>query len=240
MDFKDKKILVVGGSSGIGLETVRRLVGDGADVWVASRTESEELANLGTSHISVDAENENMADLKENLPDTLNGFVYCPGTITLKPFASLSTEDFRRDLEVNLLGAIRTLQAALPALRKSRGASVVFFSTVAAQAGMSYHASVAAAKSAVEGLGLSLAAELASAKIRVNVVAPSLTDTRLAGQILSTDQKREAASRRHPLGRFGKPGDIAAIVTFLLSDEADWMTGQIIGVDGGLSSLRPL
>ncbi|MDA8975358.1 SDR family oxidoreductase, partial [Akkermansiaceae bacterium] len=172
-----------------------------------------------------------------SLPDQIDGIVYCPGTINLKPYNRLTEEDFLSDLQVNLLGANRVIQQALPALKKSPTASIVLFSTIAVQMGMPFHASIAAAKGAVEGLARSLAAELAP-KIRVNVIAPSLTDTRLASQLLADDKRREAAAERHPLKQIGKPEQIAEQVAYLLSDAANFTTGQILRPDGGLSSVR--
>jgi NAD(P)-dependent dehydrogenase (short-subunit alcohol dehydrogenase family) len=164
--------------------------------------------------------------------------VYCPGSINLKPFHRFSIDEFKNDFEINLLGAVKTIQAALPALKKANGSSVVLFSTVASQLGMPFHASVASAKSAVEGLAKSLAAEYATNGIRVNVVAPSLTDTPLAEKLLSSPEKREASDKRHPLGRVGNPEDIAATVAFLLSEKTAWVTGQILHVDGGMGALK--
>ena len=235
-----KTILVVGGSSGIGAEVVRRLVEARQEVLVVSRQSSEMLADLGCRHLSLDVTGDDLTELKAFIPNELHGVVYCPGSITLKPFQSLKVEDFMRDYQVNLLGAVKVLQAALPALRRSSRASVVLFSTVATGAGMSYHAAIVSAKAAVEGLSLSLAAEYARTGIRFNVVAPSLTDTRLAASLLSTEEKRQASADRHPLKRIGQPVDIAAAVTYLLSDEAGWITGQVFRVDGGLSTLKPL
>ena len=149
----------------------------------------------------------------------------------------LSEDDFLHDLQVNLLGANRVLQQALPALKNSPSASVVFFSTVAVQIGMPFHASIAAAKGAIEGLTRSLAAELAP-KIRVNCIAPSLTDTRLAAPLLGDEKRREAAAERHPLKKIGHPKQVAEQVAYLLSDAAQFTTGQILRPDGGLSSIR--
>ncbi len=168
------------------------------------------------------------------LPDQLDGMVYLPGTINLKPFRSLKMEDFQNDLDVNFLGAVRTLQWALPKLKE--GSSVVLFSTVAVARGMAFHASIAASKGAVEGFGKALAAELAP-KIRVNIVAPSLTQTPLAERLLNSDAKIQASADRHPLKKIGTPGDIAATALFLLSEASQWITGQVLHVDGGLSAI---
>jgi NAD(P)-dependent dehydrogenase (short-subunit alcohol dehydrogenase family) len=174
---------------------------------------------------------------KDQLPDALEGLVYCPGSIRLQPFHRLRDEDFSADFELNLLGAVRVLRAALPCLKAVERGSVVLFSTVAVATGMPMHASIAAAKGAVEGLTRSLAAELAPA-IRVNAIAPSLTDTPLAAGLLRTERQRAAAAERHPLGRIGQPSDLAAAARFLLSDEAGWVTGQVLHVDGGMGRLR--
>ncbi len=164
--------------------------------------------------------------------------MYAPGSINLKPFQRFSLDDFRNDFEINVLGAVAAIQANLGRLRKANGASIVLFSTVAVQTGMGFHASIATAKGAVEGLTRSLAAELAAAKIRCNALAPSLTDTRLAGALLSTDEKRDASNKRHPIGRVGTPQDLAAAAKLLLSDEGSWITGQVIGIDGGMGRLK--
>ena len=170
-------------------------------------------------------------------PESLDGLIYFPGSISLKPFHRLSAEDFLTDFRINCLGAISAIQSALPALKASASASIVLFSTVACAQGMPFHASIAAAKGAVEGMAKSLAAELAP-KIRVNVIAPSLTATALATNLLNSDAKREAAARRHPLQQVGNPDDVAALAAFLLSDESKFITGQILRPDGGLSSVR--
>jgi 3-oxoacyl-[acyl-carrier protein] reductase len=231
-----KNYLIVGASSGIGLATVTLLKKEGNTIFTASRNESDALKQLQTTFINFNAAQDNFpADF---LPELLHGVVYCPGSINLKPFHRFSLEDFRNDLEVNFFGAVKTIQAALPALKKANGSSVVLFSTVASQLGMPFHTSVASAKSALEGLAKSLAAEYSTNQIRVNVVAPSLTDTPLAEKLLSSPEKREASDKRHPLGRVGKPEDIAATVAFLLSEKASWITGQTLHVDGGMGALK--
>lgn len=224
--------LLIGGNSGIGLATAKQLLEEDHTLLAASRSTSE-LENLGVQCQPFDATNP--GDL--SLPDTLDGLIYLPGTINLKPFHRLTTEDFLNDLQINCLGAVHVIQQALPALKKSAAASIVMFSTVAVAQGMAFHASIATAKAAVEGLAKSLAAELAP-KIRVNVIAPSLTDTPLAHQLLSTEDKKSASEKRHPLQAVGNPGEIAKLASFLLSPESSFITGQIHRPDGGLSSVR--
>jgi NAD(P)-dependent dehydrogenase (short-subunit alcohol dehydrogenase family) len=228
----ERTILLVGGNSGIGLATARLLQSNG-DTLVAAARSAGPLQETGISVQPFDAENPSLSDL----PPTLDGLVYFPGTITLKPFHRLTAQDFLHDFQVNCLGAVAVIQAALPALKASPAASVVLFSSVAVAQGMAFHASVAAAKAAVEGLTRSLAAELAP-QIRVNAIAPSLTDTPLAGNLLNTDAKKDASAKRHPLQQVGDPHDIARLVAFLLSPESRFMTGQILRPDGGLSSVR--
>lgn len=230
-----KNYLVIGGTHGIGEHVTRQLCAEGHQVWVWARNSNDvlDMPNIKFIQNDVNAAAYNT----DGLPDVLHGFVYCPGTINLKPFHRFTEEDFMNDLKVNLIGAVRTTQAALPALKKSGDASIVYFSTVAVAQGMGFHASIASAKGAVEGLTRSLAAELAP-KIRVNAVAPSLTDTPLAEKLLATDEKKELAQKRHPLQRYGNAENMAALVCFLLSSNSDFITGQILHADGGLSSIR--
>lgn len=225
-------ILLIGGNSGIGFSSARLLLAQGDSIIAAARTPNS-LSQLGIPVQPFDAINPGPLEL----PPLIDGLVYFPGSITLKPFHRLTAEDFLHDYRVNCLGAAAAIQAALPSLKAAPSASIVLFSTVAVAQGMPFHASISAAKGAVEGLALSLAAELAP-KIRVNVIAPSLTDTPLAGTLLNTDAKREAAAKRHPLQQVGDPEDTAKLVAFLLSDAASFMTGQILRPDGGLSSIR--
>lgn len=240
MPLKDKNILVVGGTSGIGLQTAKVLQEKGANVITASRKASEESEGLNLQHVPLDVLQFEAEPLLAALPNELHGLVYCPGSIKLKPFERLKTEDFRNDLELNVLGAVQVLQACMPLLKKTEGASIVLISTVAAQLGMPFHTSIATAKAAVQGLTVSLAAEYASARIRVNAIAPSLTDTPLAKALLSSAEKADAAGKRHPLGRVGTPQDMAQAALYLLSDDSGWMTGQILHLDGGMSTLRLL
>ncbi|MCS6981645.1 MAG: SDR family NAD(P)-dependent oxidoreductase [Flavobacteriales bacterium] len=225
-------IAVIGGSSGIGAKTIDILLHKGFQVWHLTRNPSS-LPREGLKEEYFDVSS---AQAFPQAPGPLSGLLYCPGTITLKPFHNLSLQDFENDWRINFLGAVRTLQAFYPALKAQGDASVVLFSSVAAAKGMPFHASIAAVKAALEGLGRSLAAEWAPA-VRVNVVAPSLTDTPLASRWLNTPEKRQNAANRHPLKRIGSAEDAAALVAFLLSSEAAWITGQVIHVDGGLSTL---
>ncbi|MHC2991196.1 oxidoreductase [Pontibacter sp. HJ8] len=237
MRFDHKNILLIGGTSGIGLETARLLKKEGADVLVASRKNSAELQELGIEHLELDVLQFDPA-FASKLPAEIHGLVYCPGTIKLRPFERLTIEDFRQEYELNVIGAIQSIKAVLPLLKKSKQASIVLFSTVAARLGMPYHASIASCKAALEGLSVSLAAEFAVAGIRVNAIAPSLTDTPLGQPLLNTSEKMEAANKRHPLGRVGQPADLASAAAYLLSDESGWMTGQILHLDGGMSSIK--
>ena len=179
--------------------------------------------------------------MQSDVPDLpcnqLDGVVYCPGTINLKPFHRLKVEDFRADFEVNVMGAVKVLQSVFSKLKSGSNPSVVLFSTVAVQQGMSFHSSIAASKGSIEGLTRSLAAELAPS-IRVNCIAPSVTDTPLAQRLLSTEEKKVTSSKRHPLQNVGQPEDIAEMALFLLSVKSKWITGQVLGVDGGMSSIK--
>jgi len=231
-----KNIFIVGGSSGIGLELVKVLNDDHHEIYVGSRTADTLTGIPGVHHLPMDVTDETL-DL-ETLPKTLQGLVYCPGTIVLKPFQRLTIDDFKEDFNINLLGAVKVIQGCIKQLKKSpSGASIVLFSTVAVNTGMPFHASVASAKAAVEGLTRSLAAEFAP-RIRVNAIAPSLTDTPLAQNLLSSEEKRKASADRHPLKRIGTPQEIARSAAHLLSDASAWISGQVLPIDGGMSSLR--
>ncbi len=227
-----KNILIIGGSSGISAAVAQLCIEKGNTVYTACRTRPE---ISSVHHIPFDVLDP-QANL-EGLPDRLDGFVYAPGSINLRPFRALKPEAFAADFEINTMGIIRCLQAVLPKLLNSPQASIVAYSTVAVQQGMPFHASVAVAKGALEGLTRSLAAEYAP-KIRVNAIAPSLTNTPLAGKLLSSDEKIEKMNERHPLKRVGTPEDLANCTYFLLSEDSSWMTGQVIGLDGGMGALR--
>jgi NAD(P)-dependent dehydrogenase (short-subunit alcohol dehydrogenase family) len=226
--MRGKNIVLVGGNSGIGKAVATQLQENGATIFSYSRT------GEGTAAVDFSIDFEELP----GLPEIIDGVVYCPGTINLKPFHRISIADFKQEMEVNFYGAIRLLQACLKGLKKSSSPSVVLYSTVAVQTGMGFHAGIASAKGAVEGLTRSLAAEWAPNKIRVNAIAPSLTETPLASALLSTPEKKEASDKRHPLGRVGRPEDIAEATVFLLSEKSSWMTGQILHLDGGMSHLK--
>lgn len=236
MSFQKKNILVVGGSSGIGLSLVNLLDQQDANVYVISRSASENWP-AHVQYLQADVTG-NLDAVASFLPEQLHGLVYSVGSINLKPFNRLTEDDFLNDYRINVLGAARMIQQSLKQLKNAGPSAVVLISSVAAKTGMPYHASIAAAKAGVEGLAVSLAAELAAQQIRVNVVAPSLTDTPLAQNLLSSPEKREASAKRHPLGKIGQPEDIGKLIAFLLSEESSWITGQVIGIDGGLGKLK--
>ena len=228
-----KNYLVIGGSSGIGKE-ISKLLSKENIVFSTSRNELKE-SNENIRQIKYDVlEDELDPGL---LPDQIDGFVYCPGTINLRPFRSLKLETFRSDLELNLIGAIKTLQIILTRLQQSPSSSIIFYSTVAVKTGMPFHSSVSSSKSALEGLTKSLAAEFAP-KIRVNCIAPSIVNTPLANKFLNTEDKIEKAAARHPLNKIGTAKEIAQLTQYLLDDKSKWITGQIINIDGGISSVK--
>ncbi|PQJ28712.1 SDR family NAD(P)-dependent oxidoreductase [Rubritalea profundi] len=226
------RILLVGGNSGIGLSLGKQLISQGDELIQWSRSPGE-LVDKGAQYFPLDLTSELVLPIDGHL----DGVVYLPGTIRLKPFHRITHDEFREDMEINAFGAARVLQLALPLLKKSHSASIVLFSSVAAAQGLAFHASIAMAKAAVEGLTLSLAAELAP-KIRVNAISPSLTDTPLASNLLNTDAKRGASANRHPLKQVGTPEGIAKLANYLLSRDSNFISGQVFHADGGMSSLR--
>ena len=227
-----KNILLIGGSYGIGLELAKEIYQNN-NVYIASRS-WENVTNINVTHIPFDALTDTLDVSK--LPEVLDGLVYCPGSINLRPFKALKIDAFENDLQVNFLSMVKVIQTVLPNLTASNQSSIVLFSTVAVKMGMPFHTSVSASKGAIEGFAKALAAEYAP-KIRVNVIAPSLTDTPLANKFLNTDEKKEKSAARNPMKKVGTTNDVAQMANFLLSDKSNWVSGQIFHVDGGMSTL---
>ncbi len=227
-----KNILLIGGSYGIGLAIAKELQYENK-IFIASRS-NEEITEMNVTHIPFDATTDTLDTTK--LPEIIDGLVYCPGSINLRPFRGLKPEAFEQDLQINFISLVKVIQSVLPNLTASNQSSIVLFSSVAASMGMPFHTSVAAAKGAIEGFAKALAAEYAP-KVRVNVIAPSLTDTPLAEKFLSNDEKKEKSAQRHPLKRVGTSDDMAQMASFLLSEKSSWISGQIFHVDGGMSTL---
>ena len=227
-----KQFLIVGGSSGIGFALAQKLIADESKPLVIARNPGE-LNLQQVNFYEADVLNQPLPKLHQ----PLQGLVYCPGSITLKPIRSLKEQDFLNDFHINVLGAVRIIQKYLSNLKEGTPSSIILFSSVAVESGMNFHSSIAAAKGAVEGLMRNLAAELAPS-IRVNAIALSLTQTRLAARLTDTESKLQAAKERHPLKQVGNAADVASLVHWLLSDASKFVTGQVIKMDGGLSSLR--
>jgi 3-oxoacyl-[acyl-carrier protein] reductase len=225
-----KKIVVIGGSKGIGSAIVKSLVETNQVVNISRSVPL--LSHTNLTHFSCDI-------LSDELPeiDEIDSLIYCPGSINLKPISRLSLDDFRTDYEINVISAVKAIQHFLPALKKGNNPSILLFSTVAAKLGMPFHASVAAAKSAVEGLAKSLGAELAP-NIRVNAIAPTVTDTDLASKLLRNERMIESITERHPLKKFLAPQEVADMATFLISDKARSISGQIFELDCGIVSFK--
>ena len=225
-----RTILVVGGSKGIGKEIVMRLLPDNKVISFSRNAPEIDHKNLVS--YQVDVLNDELPDLEE-----IDSLVYCPGSINLKPFSRLSREDYLADFEINVLGAVRALKQYEKLLKNGDQASVVMFSTVAAAMGMTFHSSVAVSKSGVEGLVRTLAAEWAP-KIRVNAIAPTITDTSLAERILRNDDIKEKMRERHPLKRILSPEEVAELSCYLLSEASASMTGQVFKMDAGMLSVK--
>ncbi len=227
-------ILIIGASSGIGASLSRQLIEKGHQVYGTFSKTSSSIDGFKKFH-QLNVLDENL-DLSF-VPDTLDGLVYCPGTVNLRPFARIKPEDFITDYQLQLVGAVKVIQACLTKLKNAASPGRVLFSTVAVQTGFNFHSLVASSKGAVEGLTKALAAEFAPT-IRVNCIAPSITDTPLAGTLLNSAEKKEANAQRHPLKKIGRPEDLANLTEFLLSEKSSWITGQIIHADGGMSTLK--
>lgn len=223
------KLLIIGGSKGIGAAILADQINKRSCVNI-SRTRPDVLGDF--EHYSLDVLVDELPDL-----DNLSTIIYCPGSINLKPISSLKEEDFRSDFDINVIGAVRVVKKYHRKLKKVEGASIVLFSTVAVAQGMAFHASVAAAKGALEGLVRSLASEFAPS-IRINAIAPTITDTPLAAGILKNDEMRQKMRDRHPLKRIIHPNEVAGLADFLIGDSAVSMTGQVLQVDAGITTIR--
>ena len=227
-----KNILLIGGSTGIGYELSQKLKEDN-NIFISTRNQDKfNHPNIKTNELDLDKEFET-----DWLPEHLDGFIYLPGTINLRPFKGLKPSVFIEDFNINVMGCVKILQKVLPKIQAAENPSIVMFSTVAVKIGMPFHSSVSSSKGAIEGLTRSLAAEFAP-KIRVNAIAPSILDTPLAEKFLNSETKLENTRNRHPMKEIGSPKDISEIVKFLLEDNSKWMTGQIIPFDGGMSSVK--
>ena len=225
-----RKIIIIGGSKGIGNAIVNTLVDDHQIVNISRTKPDKNHSNL--THFSLDILADELPDI-----DEADSLIYCPGSINLKPIARLKLDEFRDDFEINVIGAVKAIQKYLPILKEGKSPSILLFSTVASKLGMPFHASVAAAKSAVEGLTKSLGAELAPT-IRVNAIAPTVTDTDLASKLLRNDRMIENITERHPLKKYLHPKEVADMASFLISEKANSISGQIFELDCGIVSFK--
>ena len=225
-----KNIVIIGGSKGIGLEILKQQI-ENNQVYNISRT-APEITHQNLKHFELDV-------LADELPEieNIDVLIYCPGSINLKPITSLSIDDFRKDFEINVIGAVKVIQKYLSVLKKGNNPSIVLFSTVAVKLGMPFHASIATAKAGIEGLVKSLGAELAPV-IRINAIAPTITDTTLAASILRNDRMKENMAERHPMKSYLKPEEVANMAHFLISENAKSISGQIFEMDYGLVSFK--
>jgi len=230
----NKNYVIIGGSSGIGKELVSILAREGHNVF-ATYNENKVKNNDKVQYQKFNVLNDSLN--LDNLPDEIDGLVYCPGSINLKPFKRFTDEDFISDFKLQVVGATSVIKALIPRLATGENSSIVLFSTIAVQNGFNFHSQVSISKGAIEGLTRSLAAELAP-KIRVNAVAPSITDTSLAGKFLNTPQKIATQAEKNPLKKIGKAKDVAEAAAYLLTDKSSWTTGQILHVDGGSSTIK--
>ncbi len=227
--------LIIGASSGIGKALALKLADTGHQVFGTFNKKETQTEHPLIKYSQLNVMDENISF--DFLPEILSGVIYCPGSINLRPFERIKPADFTNDFNLQVTGAIKTVQAVISKLKSPENASIIFFSTVAVQTGLPFHSQVSASKGAIEGLTKALAAEYAP-KIRVNCIAPSLTDTPLAALLINSEQKKESNAHRHPLKRIGTADDIVNMAEFLLSSKSSWITGQIMHVDGGFSTLK--
>jgi NAD(P)-dependent dehydrogenase (short-subunit alcohol dehydrogenase family) len=228
-----KNIVIVGGSSGIGLELVKLFEHNNWNViatYFTNPVEDREFVRYVHFNSLTQLLDSN------DFPDCIDGLIYCPGVIKLRQFHRTTTDQFLEDYKIQVLGAINSIQVLLPHLKKSEQASIVLFSSIAASRGFKYHSLVSSSKGAIEGLSKTLAAEFAPI-IRVNVIAPSITDTPLAQNFLNSEIKRDFHRKMNPLNKFGSPSDISELAFYLLSEKSSFITGQIFHIDGGISTI---
>ena len=225
-----KNIVIIGGSKGIGSAILLQQLETNIVHNISRNTPDVSHPNL--KHYTVNV-------LKDTLPEIENVdvLIYCPGSINLKPIGSLSIEDFRNDFEINVIGAVKTIQKYLPVLKKGTNPSIVLFSTVVAKLGMPFHASIATAKAGIEGLVKSLGAELASV-VRINAIAPTITETSLAAGILRNDRMKENMMERHPMKNYLKPEEVASMANYLISENAKSISGQVFEMDYGIVTFK--
>ena len=224
------KILIIGGSKGIGSAILLQQL-ESNRVYNISRS-SPDISHPNLVHFSIDVLHDELPEIEE-----IDSLIYCPGSINLKPILNLSIDDFRNDFEINVIGAVKVIQKYLPALKKAKKPSIVLFSTVAAKLGMPFHASIATAKAGVEGLVKSLGAELASV-VRINAIAPTITETSLSASILRNDRMKENMIERHPMKNYLKPEEVAQMANYLISENAGSISGQVFEMDYGLVSFK--
>jgi 3-oxoacyl-[acyl-carrier protein] reductase len=225
-----RNIVIIGGSKGIGFEILKQQL-ENNQVYNISRN-APTISHPNLKHFILDV-------LRDSLPDieNIDVLIYCPGSINLKPIGSLSIDDFRNDFEINVIGAVKSIQKYLPVLKKGTNPSIILFSTVAAKLGMPFHASIATAKAGIEGLVKSLGAELAPT-IRINAIAPTITETTLAAGILRNDRMKENMMQRHPMKNYLKPEEVASMANYLISDDAKSISGQIFQMDYGIVTFK--
>ena len=225
-----KNFLIIGGTKGIGKAIVEEVI-EHNKITCLSRNNTD-FVHINYSHVKFDALSDDLPDL-----DSIDCLIYCPGSINLKPISTLSLDDFRNDFELNVIGAVRAIKKYLPLLKKSETASILLFSTVATKLGMPYHASVSVAKSGIDGLVKTLGSELAP-KVRINAIAPTITNTDLASKILRNEKVVENMVERHPLKMILSPKEVAKMASFLVSEDASSISGQIFNMDAGIVSFK--
>ena len=225
-----RHILIIGGTKGIGKAIIDLLIEENKITCMSRNVSDYNHENY--KHLQLDATLDNFPDL-----EIIDSLVYCPGSINLKPISTLSIEDFRNDFELNVIGAVKSIKKYLPLLKKGENPSILLFSTVATKLGMPYHASVSASKSAIDGIVKTLGAELAP-KIRINAIAPTITNTELASKILRNEKVLENMIERHPLKKILSANEVAKMAKFLISEDGSSISGQIINMDAGIVSFK--